>query len=289
MSQDIRASTWPAPAKLNLFLHITGRRPDGYHLLQTVFQFISLGDEIDFRITRHSNVRRLSDMPGLTEEDDLVVRAARLLQQHTGNGQGVEISVHKRIPEGGGLGGGSSDAATTLVALNQLWQLGLKQSELARLGLQLGADVPVFVHGHAAWAEGVGENLTSIEPEEKHYLVIHPGCHVSTMEIFNAADLTRNTPAITIRDFLERGGNNDCEPAVRKRYIAVARALDWLNQYAPARLTGTGACLFAAFDTEAEAQGTKSNLPDDWQGFVVYGMNQSPLLSRLAQERQLED
>lgn len=289
MSQDISASAWPAPAKLNLFLHITGRRADGYHLLQTVFQFISLRDELEFRVTADSNIRRLSDMPGVPEEDDLVVRAARLLQQHNGNGKGVEILVHKRIPEGGGLGGGSSDAATTLVALNHLWQLGLTQSDLARLGLQLGADVPIFIHGHAAWAEGVGENLTSIEPEEKYYLVIHPGCHVSTAEIFNAADLTRNTPAITIRDFLERGGHNDCEPVVRKRYSAVARALDWLNQYAPARLTGTGACLFAGFDTEAEAQSTKSNLPEDWQGFVVDGMNQSPLLTRLARERQLED
>ena len=278
-------NAWPAPAKLNLFLHITGRRADGYHLLQTVFQFIDLMDEITFEVNSTGDVRRLSSMPGVAEKDDLVVRAARLLQQRSGCRLGVDITVSKRIPDGGGLGGGSSDAATTLMALNQLWETHLSEEELAAMGLTLGADVPIFVHGHAAWAEGVGEHLTAIEPEEVNYLVIHPGCSISTATIFNAADLTRNTAAITIRDFLERGGINDCEAVVRKHYQEVGAAIDWLNQYAPARLTGTGACLFAPFNSVQRAQQIKEKVPEKWRGFVVKGMNCSPLLARLAEER----
>jgi 4-diphosphocytidyl-2-C-methyl-D-erythritol kinase len=280
------STAWPAPAKLNLFLHITGRRADGYHLLQTVFQFIQLQDEIDFTVLDSDEVRRSSEMPGVNAEDDLVVRAARMLKEKTGCKLGVDINVTKSIPEGGGLGGGSSDAATTLVALNELWKTGLSLEELGRMGLSLGADVPIFVHAHAAWAEGVGENLMPIEPQESWYLVIHPGCSVATQTVFNAEDLTRNTAAITIRDFLEGGGRNDCELVVRNHYEKVAKALDWLGQFAPVKLTGTGACLFAPFSEEQQAIAVKDQLPDDtWQGYVVKGMNKSPLLERLATER----
>jgi 4-diphosphocytidyl-2-C-methyl-D-erythritol kinase len=279
------SSAWPAPAKLNLFLHITGRREDGYHLLQTVFQFIQLEDQIDFTILESDTVQRSSIMPGVDIEDDLVVRAARKLKEKTGCQLGVDINVKKRIPEGGGLGGGSSDAATTLVALNELWQCDLSTEELVSMGLSLGADVPIFIHSHAAWAEGVGEDITSIEPDEPWYLVIHPGCSVATEKVFNASDLTRNTPTITIRDFLERGGVNDCESVVRQHYSEVAKALDWLAEFAPVKLTGTGACLFAPFSDEQTAIAVKEQLPDMWQGYVVKGMNKSPLLERLMAER----
>ena len=280
------SSAWPAPAKLNLFLHITGQRPDdGYHLLQTVFQFIELADEIDFTVLASDTVQRSSTMPGVDAGDDLVVRAARCLKEKTGCKLGVDINVNKKIPAGGGLGGGSSDAATTLVALNELWQTGLSSEELACIGLSLGADVPVFVHGYAAWAEGVGETLTPIEPEEGVYLVVHPGCSVATATVFGTSDLTRNTPPITIRDFLERGGVNDCESVVRKHYSEVAEALDWLGKFASAKLTGTGACVFAPFSDEQEAVTVKQTMPSDWQIFIVKGMNQSPLLERLENER----
>ncbi|MEM6998719.1 MAG: 4-(cytidine 5'-diphospho)-2-C-methyl-D-erythritol kinase [Pseudomonadota bacterium] len=276
---------WPAPAKLNLFLHIIGQRDDGYHLLQTVFQFIQLQDVIDFTILDSNDVHRSSSMHGVDAENDLVVRAARLLKEKTGCRLGVDIQVTKQIPEGGGLGGGSSDAATTLVALNELWKTGLSTEELAKMGLSLGADVPIFIHAHAAWAEGVGESFTPVEPEESWYLVIYPGCNVPTAEVFNADDLTRNTPAITIRDFLERGGNNDCENVVRNSYQEIAKALDWLAEFAPAKLTGTGACLFAAFADEQQANTVAQQLPVSWQGFVVKGMNKSPLLERLMGEQ----
>lgn len=281
----MRSSAWPAPAKLNLFLHIIGKRADGYHLLQTAFQFIDLMDEIDFTTLETDTVTRSSDMLGVKAKDDLVVRAAHKLKENTGYRQGVDIYIKKNIPAGGGLGGGSSDAATTLVALNELWQTGLSVDELAELGLQLGADVPVFIRAHAAWAEGIGENLTPIEPEESVYLVIHPGCGVATADVFNTSDLTRNTPAITIRDFLERGGVNDCEPVVRKRYKEVAKALDWLGEFGPSKLTGTGACLFAPFADVQTATAIKDKLPAGWQGYVVKGRNKSSLLERLSDER----
>ncbi|MEQ8426768.1 MAG: 4-(cytidine 5'-diphospho)-2-C-methyl-D-erythritol kinase [Gammaproteobacteria bacterium] len=279
------SKNWPAPAKLNLFLHITGRRQDGYHLLQTVFQFIDLVDDIEFQLTTDGALRRISAMPGVAEEDDLVIRAARLLQEHSGSTHGVDIKVNKRIPEGGGLGGGSSDAATTLVALNELWQTGLEPSQLAEIGLSLGADVPIFIYGRAAWAEGVGEQLSPVEPAEVYYLVIHPGCSVPTAAIFNAPDLTRNTPPITIRDFFDRGGINDCEAVVRKQYPEVNAAIDWLSQFAPTRLTGTGACVFAGFEDESSAQAAREQLPATWRGFLVRGVNRSPLQARLAEER----
>ena len=278
------SAAWPAPAKLNLFLHITGRRADGYHLLQTAFQFIDWRDSLDFKIHRRGEVRRASVLRDVPPERDLVVRAARGLKQHTGCAQGADIFVHKRIPPGGGLGGGSSDAATTLVALNHLWGTGCGLDELMRLGLELGADVPVFVRGRSAWAEGIGEKMTPLEPEEAVYLVIHPGCAVATAGVFGAADLTRNTPAITIRDFLAGGGKNDCEAVVRRHYSEVARALDWLGGFAPASLTGTGACVFAPFADRQIAARVKAQVPAGWQARIVQGLNRSPLLDRLARE-----
>ncbi len=280
-------NAWPAPAKLNLFLHINGRRDDGYHLLQTAFQFIDLCDEIDFTILPQDEIKRSTALPDIATEDDLTIRAARELKRFTSVRKGVNICVRKRIPIGGGLGGGSSDAATTLVALNHLWQTGCSTDELARLGLALGADVPVFIHAHAAWAEGIGERITAIEPAERFYLVIYPGCGVSTATVFNAPDLTRNTPVITIRDFLERGGKNDCESTVRKHYNHVAKALDWLNGYVSAGLTGTGACIFAPFEDRQEALELKKRVPEKWRGYVVKGMNRSPLTKRLANETTL--
>lgn len=276
---------WPAPAKLNLFLHITGRRPDGYHLLQTVFQFIGLADELRFELRDDGRIARGRSNLDVAEPNDLTLRAARALKEHTGTHKGATIHVGKRIPLGGGLGGGSSDAATTLVALNHLWGTGVDASELATLGLALGADVPVFVHGHAAWAEGVGEQLTPVEPATPWYVVVHPACHVATGEIFNAPELTRHCPALKIRDFFAGQGTNVCEPVVRRHYPGVAAALDWLARFAPARMTGTGACIFAAFDSEQAARVVAAQLPVPWHGFVAQGMNTSPLQARLSSAR----
>ena len=280
---------WPAPAKLNLMLHITGRRQDGYHLLQTVFQFIDFSDSLDFSIRDDGVISRQSDWQVVAEADDLIVHAAKLLQQMSACDLGADISLQKRLPTGGGLGGGSSDAATTLVALNYLWGLELSIEQLAEIGLQLGADVPVFVHGKAAWAEGVGERLTAIEPEESWYLVLLPDCSVSTREVFNLSDLTRNTPAIRIRDFLEDGGHNDCESVVRNLYPQVVEALDWLGQFAVARMTGTGSCIFAGFDKQQQAESVHEKLPQGWEGFVAKGLNNSPLQIRLEQENTAQE
>ena len=275
---------WPAPAKLNLFLHITGQRQDGYHLLQTAFQFIDYSDSLDFTLRNDGIISRQSDWEGTAEADDLVVRVAKALQHESGCQQGVDIYLHKKLPAGGGLGGGSSDAATTLVALNHLWGLERSVDQLADIGLKLGADVPVFVHGKAAWAEGVGEELTPIDPKESWYLVIRPDCCVSTMEVFNSPDLTRNTPSIGIRDFLRDGGHNDCESVVKKLHPKVANALDWLGQFTDARMTGTGSCVFAGFDNQQQAKSVYEKLPQGWEGFVAKGLNHSPLLARLEQE-----
>jgi len=280
---------WPAPAKLNLMLHITGRRQDGYHLLQTVFQFIDFSDSLDFSIRDDGVISRQSDWQGVAEADDLIVHAAKLLQQMSACNLGADINLQKRLPTGGGLGGGSSDAATTLVALNYLWGLELSIEQLAEIGLQLGADVPVFVHGKAAWAEGVGERLTAIEPVESWYLVLRPDCSVSTKEVFNLSDLTRNTPAIRIRDFLEDGGHNDCESVVRNLYPQVAETLDWLGQFAVARMTGTGSCIFAGFDKQQQAESVHEKLPQGWEGFVAKGLNNSPLQIRLEQENTAQE
>ena len=283
------SAPWPAPAKLNLFLHVLGRRDDGYHLLQTVFQFLDYADELEIHPREDGQLTLSRNYSDVALEDDLVLRAARSLRRACGQDRGADIRVHKRLPAGGGLGGGSSNAATTLVALNALWRTGLTQEALAQIGLQLGADVPVFVHGQAAWAEGVGERLTPVEPARPWYLVVSPGFGVSTARIFNAPDLTRNTPAITIRDFLEdHRGRNDCETVVRGMYPQIGELIDWLGRHAPSRLTGTGGCVFARFDAREEAIRVQEMLPAPWQGFVARGLNRSPLLQRLLEEQTLQ-
>ena len=282
-----RPEAWPAPGKLNLFLHVVGRRDDGYHLLQTAFQFIDLADEIRFFRRPDGVIERLGDVPGVAPEADLTVRAARRLASLVSAGlPGVAIEVTKRLPMQGGVGGGSSDAATVLVALNELWGLRLDDEELAGIGLELGADVPVFVRGRAAWAEGVGEQLTAVDFPEPVYLLVRPDATVSTADVFKAPELTRDSPAITIRGFLMAGGRNDCEPVVRKRFPAVAEALDWLGRIAPGRLTGTGSCVYAAMPDEAGARAALNQLPARWSGYVVRGMNRSPLIARRVLERE---
>lgn len=288
-SRPMSSRLWPAPAKLNLILHITGQRQDGYHLLQTVFQFIDFSDSLDFNIRDDGIISRLSNWNGIVEADDLIVRAAKALQQESDCQSGANINLEKRLPAGAGLGGGSSDAATTLVALNHLWGLEFTVDKLADIGLNLGADVPVFVRGHAAWAEGVGEQLTPIEPKEFWYLVVRPDCCVSTMEVFNSSNLTRNTPAIRIRDFLRDGGHNDCESVVKDLYQEVADALDWLGQFAVAKITGTGSCVFAGFDKQQQAESVYEKLPQGWEGFVAKGLNHSPLQKRLEQENTAQE
>jgi 4-diphosphocytidyl-2-C-methyl-D-erythritol kinase len=282
-----RALPWPAPAKLNLCLHIVGRRADGYHELQTAMQFIDLADELRFYRAEPGTIRRLSGPGDVPAESDLVVRAARLLAAQVGSGAGVGIELLKRIPIQGGLGGGSSDAATTLVALNRLWGADLDVDELAQLGLKLGADVPLFVRGQAAWAEGVGERLTPYDYPERTYLVVKPQAFVSTAEIFQAPELTRNSPVTTIRAFLAGGGRNDCTASVRRRYPEIAEALDWLGNYGEAKLTGTGACVFAAMADAGSAREVQAQAPDRWTAFVARGLNRSPLLDRLAIESTL--
>ncbi|TFH74780.1 4-(cytidine 5'-diphospho)-2-C-methyl-D-erythritol kinase [Gammaproteobacteria bacterium LSUCC0112] len=278
--------TLSAPAKLNLFLHITGRRADGYHLLQTVFQLLDYGDELAFTLRNDSQIVLHCDNAELSGADNLVLRAAHLLRQHTACSVGVDIKLQKRIPTGAGLGGGSSDAATTLVALNVLWQCGLTRNTLADLGLRLGADVPVFVHGQSAWAEGVGELLQPVSLPARYYLVLSPDCHVSTAMIFSHQQLTRDTRAIKMAAFLAGQSQNDCELLVRQLYPEVNAALEWLSQFAPARMTGTGSSIFAAFNDEASARDVLLKLPAELdgplkniQGFVARGVNESALNS----------
>ncbi|UAW97927.1 4-(cytidine 5'-diphospho)-2-C-methyl-D-erythritol kinase [Halopseudomonas nanhaiensis] len=267
----------PAPAKLNLFLHVTGRRPDGYHTLQTLFQFLDHGDTLDFSRRDDNRIHLLDDLPGVPPESNLIVRAARLLQEASGTNYGADIRLHKRLPMGGGIGGGSSDAATALLGLDRLWQTGLGVDELAELGLSLGADVPVFVRGRAAWAEGVGEQLSPVELDEPWYLVVVPPCQVSTAEIFSDQRLTRDTPPITLAAFREHGGRNDCLPVVTARYPAIRNTLILLNKYCEAKMTGTGSCLFGAFPNECEADKVRARLPATLQTFVAKGCNRSPL------------
>jgi len=274
--------SWPAPAKLNLFLHILGRRPDGYHQLQTVFQLLELGDELTIRADDKGQIHLEQDYAGIDPTNDLILRAATLLKTKTRTGKGAVISVKKRIPIGGGLGGGSSDAATTLLVLNRLWNTGLSPQELSALGLQLGADVPVFIQGHSAWAEGVGEQLQPVELPDNWFLVIYPDCAVSTATVFNQAELTRNSTAITIRDFLGGAGHNDCEKVVFDLYPEVAAAAKWLAGWTEARLTGTGSCIYGRFGSEQEASAVLAQLPHAWQGFVSRGCNISPLHQKLA-------
>jgi 4-diphosphocytidyl-2-C-methyl-D-erythritol kinase len=279
------ANTWPAPAKLNLFLHILGRRPDGYHELQTCFQFVDLCDEITLEVRSDGAIRRAAGAEGVAPEADLCVRAAQALKAFTGSALGVDIRVLKRIPMGAGLGGGSSDAATCLVALNRLWNTGVSVDQLAVLGLKLGADVPVFVRGRVAWGEGVGERLIPLyppeAPPEPNYLIVKPNVFVSTRDVFQDPDLTRNSRPITIHGFLASGGRNDCLEVVRRRYPEVARAIDWLAPFGAARLTGTGACVFLACD-RARALEIAGQLPPEFDAFAARGLNDSPLLERLA-------
>ncbi|AFU99053.1 4-(cytidine 5'-diphospho)-2-C-methyl-D-erythritol kinase [Simiduia agarivorans] len=274
---------WPAPVKLNLCLHITGRRADGYHNLQTLFQLLRYGDFLSFRPLEDARVFLRNPLPGVDDEQNLVVRAARLLQSATGCQKGAIIDLDKRVPMGGGIGGGSSDAATTLVALNHYWQTGLSLSHLAELGLQLGADVPVFIEGKTAWAEGVGERLQPVQMPEIWYLVVTPNCHVSTAEIFSHKDLTRDSADITVAAFLEQGGRNDCQDLVARLHPEVRQVIDWLNQFGAAQMTGTGASVYCAFASAEAAQSVLCVMPKQWQGFVAQAVNTSPLHDLLQQ------
>ena len=278
-------SRWPAPAKLNLFLHVTGRRADGYHELQTLFQLVDLTDTIAIRVREDGAIERPEGPKDVPAELDLVVRAARALKAASGTRLGADLRVLKRIPQGGGLGGGSSDAATTLLALNKEWSCGLAIPDLAALGLPLGADVPVFIGGFSAWGEGIGERLTPVKLPDRWYLIIHPGRAVRTREVFQSPELTRNSPLITIRAFFGSGGRNDCEPVVRRLCPEVGEALDWLGRFAPARLTGTGSCVFAACGSAIEAERLAARVPDRWKSVVARGLNASPVLERLGQGR----
>jgi 4-diphosphocytidyl-2-C-methyl-D-erythritol kinase len=271
----------PAPAKLNLMLHILGRRADGYHELQTLFQFLDHGDELGFALRRDGEIRLHTPIDGVPHDSNLIVRAARLLQQHSGCSLGADIWLDKRLPMGGGIGGGSSDAATTLLGLAHLWQLDCNEDQLAALGLSLGADVPVFVRGRAAFAEGVGEKLQAVTLSEPWFLVAIPQVLVSTAEVFSDPELTRDTPPIKVRSLLEGGGRNDCQPVVQKRYPEVRNALILLNKFVPARLTGTGACVFGSFPNQDDADKVARQLPATLPSFVAQGRNVSMLHRKL--------
>lgn len=273
---DFSAIDWPAPAKLNLFLYVNGQRPDGYHELQTLFTFLDVGDTLRFQVRADPQIT-LNTPADIPLEQNLVYRAAQLLQQTSHCSFGADIQLIKQLPMGGGIGGGSSDAATTLVALNQIWNCLLSEDELAELGRQLGADVPVFVRGHTAFAEGVGEKLTPVEIDEKWYLVLTPACHVSTPVIFKHPALPRDTPKRDWHTLKNLPWRNDCEAIVKNHYPEVEMALEWLIEYAPSRMTGTGACVFAEFEHEAEARRVLTLLPTWLQGFVAHGENVSPL------------
>ncbi len=272
---------WLAPAKLNLFLHITGQRKDGYHLLQTAFQFLDYSDELYFDLRNDDKVKLLTPFEGVAPEDNLIVKAALMIQQRLAKPQGISIQIKKKLPIGGGLGGGSSNAATVLIALNEIWKIGLSSDELAKIGLMLGADVPVFIHGVSAWAEGIGEKLQPINPPTPCILVLSPGVQVSTAKIFTNSRLTRNCPAITIRDFLEAQiSSNVCEDVVTDIYPEVAKALKFLDTTqitGRARMTGTGSCVFAPYDSQEQATLALKKLPCNWNGFVAQACNRSPL------------
>jgi 4-diphosphocytidyl-2-C-methyl-D-erythritol kinase len=273
-------TSWPAPAKLNLFLHIVGRRSDGYHLLQTVFQLLDLGDTLQLRRRADGVIERTSELAAVDADRDLCVRAARLLQAETTTRWGVDIALEKRIPIGGGLGGGSSDAASTLVGLNTLWELGLDGEALAALGLRLGADVPVFVRGYSAWAEGIGELITPIALPPSYYVILDPQVSVPTAELFQAAELTRNAPQTTIRLFLSGlASANAFEPVVRARFSAVDAALNWLSQFGEAHLSGSGACVFLAVSSMESATAIARQCPDEFTALVARGIDRSPLLA----------
>jgi 4-diphosphocytidyl-2-C-methyl-D-erythritol kinase len=276
--ESVAEGAWPAPAKLNLMLRIVGRRPDGYHELQTVFQFIDRCDWLTIDVRRDGRIKRVAEVPGVAPQDDLTVRAASALREATGCRLGADIRCEKVLPMGGGLGGGSSDAATTLFALNRLWGTGLDEDALADIALPLGADVPVFIRGRAAWAEGVGERLTPVVLPEPWYLILSPPCSVSTRDVFMHPELTRNSAPITLADFVAGNTVNDCLDVVRRRYSPVAAALDWLAGWGGGRLTGTGACVFAVFEDRSDALRALDQCPAEMRGVVARGLNRSPLL-----------
>lgn len=276
----------PAPAKINLFLHVCGRRNDGYHNLQTAFQFLDIADQLDFSCRADGAISLNTAFSEVATEDNLIVKAARTLKQLTNSALGVDIDIDKILPMGAGLGGGSSNAATTLLALNHLWQLHLSQEQLKKIGVKLGADVPIFIHGHAAWAEGIGEQLSNIDIAEKWYLLVIPTCHVSTAAIFSHSELTRDTKMMTIAAFLEQGNlptfRNDCESLVRKLYPEVDQALTALSNFSEARMTGTGACIYASFNTREEAQQVSAKISKNFSTVICKGVNQSPLQNALS-------
>ncbi len=282
--------TLPAPAKINLFLHITGQRANGYHDLQTLFQFVDLNDQLIFTTNETGTITVEDVSPNkertetIQQEDNLIYKAAMALMPYTEQTLGVHIEYTKHIPSGAGLGGGSSDAATTLLALNALWHCGRTREQLRGIGLTLGADVPVFINGTAAFAEGVGENLTAVEPNEPWYVIIKPEVHISTAEIFSHPDLTRNTSPITISAALKQGGHNDCEKVVRNLYSDVDIAMNWLNQFSPAKLTGTGACIFAEFSNKQQADAVAKQYSNSNAVFVAQGINDNPALSAMQKQ-----
>ncbi len=275
-------TVWPSPAKLNLFLYITGRRANGYHDLQTLFQFLDYGDELTITANNSGNITLSPALADVALEDNLIYKAAMALKNAAQSPLGADIQLHKVLPMGGGIGGGSSNAATTLVALNYLWQTGLSDDQLAEIGLALGADVPVFTRGFAAFAEGVGEELFAVEPEEKWYLVVRPAVSIATKDIFTHPQLMRNTPKRDLASLLTTPYENDCEKIVRSLYPEVDKQLSWLLQYAPSRLTGTGSCVFAEFSSRKDAQAVFAQLSDNVLAFVAQGRNVSPLRKTLA-------
>jgi 4-diphosphocytidyl-2-C-methyl-D-erythritol kinase len=279
--------TFPSPAKINLFLHITGQRADGYHELETLFQFLDYGDSITFSVTKDLAIDLVTPIKGVAHNDNLIVKAAKLLQHKSKKSLGVKIDITKVLPMGGGLGGGSSNAATVLIALNHLWQCQLSNDQLARLGLSLGADVPIFIHGFSAFAQGIGEKLTAIQPPESWYLISKPQCSIPTAKIFSAKDLPRNSPALSKSslhkaNFMSSSFYNDCQTVVIKQYPEVANLLAWLLEYAPSRMTGTGACIFSTFASQKEALAIQAKLPKGIDSFVARGSNTSPLANRVA-------
>ena len=269
-------SIWLAPAKLNLFLHVVGRRCDGYHLLQTVFQFIDFYDELEFSLRNDGEIHQAELLDGISEEQDLAIIAARALQRHTGCSNGIDIGITKNIPTGAGLGGGSSNAATTLLALNKLWNLNLSRDELAEIGLELGADVPVFVRGYNAWAEGIGEQLVPIELSQTHFIVVIPPIHVSTVKIFSHLKLTRDAKPIKIRDFLAGQGENHLQTVTCKLYPQVQQTLDWLGKFGKAQMSGSGAAVFMIAESADHAAKIVQQCPPDWQAIYARGLTKHP-------------
>ena len=278
-------SEWPAPAKLNLFLNIVGKRADGYHLLQTVFQILDWGDVVRVHVRDNGEIARIGGLKDIESEKDLAIRAAHLLREHSGTRLGADVDIDKRIPAGAGLGGGSSDAATVLVALNRLWNVRAATDDLAKLGERLGADVPLFVRGRSAWAEGIGEKLTPLDLPPRHYVILDPGVHASTGELFQAAELTRNSPPTTISDFLDGAcTGNAFTPLARARFPQVASALDWLNRFGDARLSGSGGCVFIATDSAQKADEIAKTCPPQFSAYRATGVNRSPLLETVEKQ-----